>query len=268
MYELPEIEMVRANLTERFSGIPIQKVYINAKVLLGKRIKFLEELTHATIWFVERRSGHLILHLDNGKRVLIEFGKETRFYGDENFKLDKATADLVLYFQNKCCVFYNLEEHDVQLLTVREVDQQLNIVAPDAFDKAFSKQYFTESLAKKRSTLKNALMDGKLLSAVGSIYSDEILFESKLHPSRKAHTLTEDEMNTLYDAIGFVLKEASIDGGSIDSPMSSQDMFSGSYLPKHNVYNREGEVCSKCNSIIEQIIVAKQKCYICPQCQA
>src|SRR5690606_39825612 len=46
MYELPEIEMVRANLTERFSGIPIQKVYVNAKVLLGKRIKFLDELTH------------------------------------------------------------------------------------------------------------------------------------------------------------------------------------------------------------------------------
>src|SRR5690606_35000249 len=111
MYELPEIEMVRANLTERFSGIPIQKVYVNAKVLLGKRIKFLDELTHATIWFVERRAGHLILHLDNGKRVLIEIGKQTRFYGDEKVQIDKSEADLVLYFQNKICVFYHLEEH-------------------------------------------------------------------------------------------------------------------------------------------------------------
>ena len=268
MYELPEIELVRANLTERFSGITIKKVYVNAKAVLGKRIKFLDELTHSTIWFVERRSGHLVLHLDNGKRILIEFGKHTRFFGDDNAKINKEEADLILYFDNKACAFYYLEEQSLQLLTVREVDQQLKIIAPDGFDKTFTKQYVLTTLSKRRSSIKNALIDGKFISAIGPIYSDEILFESKIHPTRKANTLSEDELNRLYDATLFVLKEATTDGGSINYPMSNQDVFSGSYADKHQVYERQGEACYTCETPIEQIVLAKQKCYICPQCQA
>lgn len=268
MYELPEIEMVRANITERFTGIPIQKIYVNAKSVLGKRIKFLDEITHATVWFVERRSAHLILHLDNGKRILIEIGKDTKFYGDEAFKANKDEADLILYFENKTCAFYNLDEEALQLLTVREVDQQLKIIAPDAFDKNFTQAYFVEAISKKRSSIKNALIDGKIVTGINAIYSDEILFECKLHPSTKANTLSREEVGRLFDAILFVLKEATTDGGSLKEPMSNHDVFSGSYADKLNVYNRAGENCTVCETPIEQIVLAKQKCYICPQCQA
>src|SRR5690606_16400684 len=122
-------------------------------------------------------------------------------------------------------------------------------------------------LSKKRSTLKNLLVEGKLVSGVGPIYSDEILFASQLHPSRKANTLLEEEANRLYDTIVQLQKEATIDGGSIDIPMHSQDVFSGSYIQKHNVYNREQENCMSCKTDIEHVVVAKQKCYICSQCQ-
>lgn len=268
MYELPEIEMVRANITEKFSGIPIQRIYVNAKALLGKRIKFLDEITHATIWFVERRCAHLILHLDNGKRILIEIGKDTKFYGDDVLKINKDEADLIFYFENKTCAFYHLDEEALQLLTVREVDQQLKIIAPDAFDKSFTHSYFVDALAKKRSSIKNALIDGKIVSGIHEIYSDEILFEGKIHPTRKANTLSDEEVNRLYTAIQYVLKEATTDGGSLKEPLSSHDVFSGSYADKLNVYNRADENCLICDTPIEQIVLSKQKCYICPKCQA
>ena len=268
MYELPELEMARAVLTEKYAGIKIAKVTVNSKVVLGKKSKMIEELMLATIWFVERRAGHLIFHLDSGKRLMILFDQQSTIYAGEIQEPLTDKGDLVLTFVNRYVVFYGLAEHSVQLLTVREVDQQLNIYAPDPLDKRFTIHYWKGTIAKKRCSLKSLLLDTKVVSGLGPMYSDEILFEAKMHPARKVYTLSEEEQEKLYQAMISVLKNAISDGGSMKKPLFSNDILTGSYKDKLNVFEREGDNCNSCGHTITQIAVAKQKCYICDSCQS
>lgn len=267
MYELPELEVIRAVIAEKYTGTPITKVNLNNKVIVGKKARFVEALEGATIWFVERRAGHLIFHLDSGKRLLLYVQQQTNFYGGEPNESLKLGAHLVLYFGNRYAAFYELAEEALQILTVREVDDLLKVCGPDPLEKRFSLPALQLVLSKKRSYLKTLLLDATIISGIGPIYSDEILYHAKISPSRKANTLTEEEGKRLYDAMLSVLKNAIADGGSRQQPLFAQDTFTGSYAEKLAVYNQEGKLCEQCNEPIVCTAVAKQKSYHCPNCQ-
>lgn len=267
MYELPELDVIRATLAEKYAGAPITKIVVNNKVLVGKKTKLVDALVQATIWFVERRAGHLILHLDTGKRLMVYLQEGSRFYGGESGEALKSGAHLVLYFNNRYVAFYELADEAIQLLTVREVDDQLKIFGPDPLDKRFTLSALQLVLGKKRNYLKTLLLDTTLITGIGSIYSDEILFEARLKPNRKAYTLTLDEGEALYNAMQTIMKNAIADGGSKAQALFALDSFTGSYIDKLQVHQREGEPCLVCAEPIQHIVVAKQKSYICPHCQ-
>ncbi|URN93937.1 MAG: endonuclease VIII [Candidatus Pristimantibacillus lignocellulolyticus] len=267
MYELPELDVIRAVLAEKYAGAPITKIVVNSKALVGKKTKLSDALVHATIWFVERRAGHLILHLDTGKRLMIYLHESSRFYGGEAGEPLKSGAHLVLYFNNRYVAFYELADEAIQLLTVREVDDQLKICGPDPLDKRFTLSALQLVLGKKRNYLKTLLLDATLMTGIGAIYSDEILFEARLKPNRKANTLTAVEGEALFTAMQTVLKNAIADGGSKEQALFAQDSFTGSYNDKLKVFQREGEPCTVCSEPIQQLVVAKQKSYVCPHCQ-
>lgn len=267
MYELPELEVIRAVLAEKYAGSQITKISVNNKALIGKKTKLTEALLQATLWFVERRAGHLILHLDTGKRLMIFLQQTSRFYGGDEHEDLKSGAQLVLHFGTRYAAFYDLAEEAIQLITVREVDDQLKVCGPDPFDKRFTLKALQQVLSKKRNYLKTLLLDASIMTGIGPIYSDEILYHAGLHPTRKANSLTEKESEALYHAMQSVLKNAIADGGSKQQALYANDSFTGSFADKLQVFEREGELCAKCSEPIQQIVVAKQKCYICSHCQ-
>lgn len=110
-------------------------------------------------------------------------------------------------------------------------------------------------------------MDQKLISGIGNIYSDEILWQAKISPLRKANSLKEKEIKVIYQKIKVVLKEAiKLQGTSIvdyrkpDGAKGKMDKFL-------KVYRKEGQKCPRCQGIIKRVVINGRSAHFCPKCQ-
>jgi formamidopyrimidine-DNA glycosylase len=119
----------------------------------------------------------------------------------------------------------------------------------------------------RKTPIKSALLNQKLLRGVGNIYADESLFRSGVRPLRRAASLTRKELVLLYAAVQEVLKEAIALGGSSVSDYVDADGEEGFFQLQHRVYGREGEPCLVCKTPIKRVVIAGRSSHYCPNCQ-
>jgi len=124
------------------------------------------------------------------------------------------------------------------------------------------------SLFRGRKTLiKSALLNQKLLRGVGNIYADESLFRAGIRPRRRASSVTRDQLDKLYAGLQQVLSEAIALGGSSISDYVDADGEEGFFQLQHRVYAREGEPCLVCKAPIKRVVIAGRSSHYCPRCQ-
>jgi formamidopyrimidine-DNA glycosylase len=119
----------------------------------------------------------------------------------------------------------------------------------------------------RKTPIKSALLNQKLLSGVGNIYADEALFRAGIRPRRKAASLTRVDLTRLHAALREVLKEAIKLGGSSISDYVDSDGEEGFFQLQHRVYGREGEPCLVCKTPIKRVVIAGRSSHYCPHCQ-
>ena len=119
----------------------------------------------------------------------------------------------------------------------------------------------------RKTPIKSALLNQKLLRGVGNIYADEALFRSGIRPRRRAASLTREDLRRLHTALQEVLREAISLGGSSVSDYVDADGEEGFFQLKHRVYGREGEPCLVCKSPIKRVVIAGRSSHYCPKCQ-
>jgi len=119
----------------------------------------------------------------------------------------------------------------------------------------------------RKTPIKSALLNQKLLRGVGNIYADESLFRAGLRPRRRASTINRDQLAKLLVAVKEVLKEAIALGGSSISDYVDADGEEGFFQLQHRVYGREGEPCLVCETPIKRIVIAGRSSHYCPKCQ-
>jgi formamidopyrimidine-DNA glycosylase len=119
----------------------------------------------------------------------------------------------------------------------------------------------------RKTPIKSALLNQKLLRGVGNIYADESLFRAGLRPRRRASTITRAQLGKLRLAVKEVLKEAIALGGSSISDYVDADGEEGFFQLQHRVYGREGEPCLVCKTPIKRIVIAGRSSHYCPGCQ-
>jgi formamidopyrimidine-DNA glycosylase len=120
----------------------------------------------------------------------------------------------------------------------------------------------------RKTPIKSALLNQKLLRGVGNIYADESLFRSGIRPRRRATTIPRDQLSKLLIAVQEVLKEAIALGGSSISNYVNSDGEEGFFQLQHRVYGREGEACLVCKTRIKRIVIAGRSSHYCPRCQS
>jgi formamidopyrimidine-DNA glycosylase len=153
-----------------------------------------------------------------------------------------------------------------ELGKVRELDH----IAIDPLEDAFTWQQFSAELARRAQKLKPLLMDQKFISGLGNIYSDEVLFAAGLRYDRISDTLSSQEVRRLYRAIQETLQEAiKLRGTTLDDE-AYVDLFGkpGEYQSELKVYGREGEPCRRWRTPIQTVKVSQRTSYFCPQCQS
>ena len=128
-------------------------------------------------------------------------------------------------------------------------------------------ELFTGLFRQRKTPIKSALLNQKLLRGVGNIYADESLARAGVRPRRRAASLTRAELRRLYDSLQQVLNEAIAAGGSSVSDYVDAQGEPGFVQFRHRVYGREGEPCLTCGTPIKRGVIAGRSSHYCPKCQ-
>jgi formamidopyrimidine-DNA glycosylase len=119
----------------------------------------------------------------------------------------------------------------------------------------------------RKTPIKSALLNQKLLRGVGNIYADESLFRAGIRPRRRASTITRGQLASLLASVKEVLREAIALGGSSISDYVDADGEEGFFQLQHRVYGREGKPCLVCKTPVKRIVIAGRSSHYCPRCQ-
>ena len=140
-------------------------------------------------------------------------------------------------------------------------------LGPEPLDEKFKFQNFATIINKKRrSKIKNVLLDQKVIAGLGNIYAQEACFLSNLHPERKIESLTLSETKKLFESIKSILNDAiKFNGTSFDSAYVTSNGDVGNFFNFLKVYKKSN--CKSCNSKIEKIKMNSRGTYFCPKCQ-
>jgi formamidopyrimidine-DNA glycosylase len=150
---------------------------------------------------------------------------------------------------------------------------RLSVASPAGFDATgvepleLDLDRFVELFRGRKTPIKSALLNQKLLRGVGNIYADESLFRAGIRPRRRASSITHDQLRKLHLSIQEVLKEAIALGGSSVSDYVNADGEEGFFQLQHRVYGREGEPCLVCKTSIKRSVIAGRSSHYCAKCQ-
>ncbi|MBR2998628.1 bifunctional DNA-formamidopyrimidine glycosylase/DNA-(apurinic or apyrimidinic site) lyase [Candidatus Saccharibacteria bacterium] len=277
MPELPEVETVRRGLNQFI----LHKKITHIKVICEK--SFFGAPATGKVTELRRFGKALIIDLENGTSLMIHLrmtgqlifdGKERYAAGhpSENFtaKLPNKQTRVILEFENGTLYFNDQRKFGfIKAIPTSEVEN-------DSFIKKLAKEPWVmtatelhEKFTKhKNSLIKAAILDQTIICGLGNIYADESLFMAKIHPERKAGTLTEAETKQLLEAAKTVMQKSIDSGGSTMATYVKADGTKGDYLEKFaQVFRREGQPCLVCGEKIIKIRVAGRGTHLCPNCQ-
>lgn len=128
-------------------------------------------------------------------------------------------------------------------------------------------EHFSSLFRGRKTPIKSALLNQKLLRGVGNIYADESLFRAGIRPRRRAASISREHLRKLFLSVKKVLQEAIALGGSSVSDYVDADGAEGFFQLKHRVYGRENEPCLVCKTPIRRVVIAGRSSHYCPKCQ-
>ncbi|MDL4839646.1 DNA-formamidopyrimidine glycosylase [Aquibacillus rhizosphaerae] len=268
MPELPEMENYKHLLNNKIKNKIISNVVINRNKSINNSVdSFVNMVKGKQIIDIKRRAKHLLFYLESGEILLLHLMLGGwMFYGLSNEKPDR-TIQIQLSFQENHLYFIGLRLGYLHLFTQNELEKELLDLGPEPLDSSFTIDAFQQIISNKRGRIKTTLIDQKFLAGIGNRYADEICWKAKINPLKKMSDITEHTRSNFYQSIQSVLKEAIHSGGYMDKPLFNGDLKTGGYNNFFKVYNKEGENCSRCTSIIIKEEVSSRKVFYCPNCQ-
>ncbi|MEK7067113.1 MAG: bifunctional DNA-formamidopyrimidine glycosylase/DNA-(apurinic or apyrimidinic site) lyase [Patescibacteria group bacterium] len=140
-------------------------------------------------------------------------------------------------------------------------------LGPDPLDKSFKSSEFKSLINREKRKIKQVLMDQEIISGIGNIYSDEILWQAGIHPATPANMISDEKIGLMYNIMKKILRLAIKAGGDSMSDFRNIYGEAGKFQNYHQVYRREGEKCSHCLTIIKRIKIGGRSAHFCPKCQ-
>lgn len=272
MPELPEVETVKRVLepqlrARRITALTAARPNVLARPALPE---FRRGSEGAVIQELGRRGKFLQIYLDNGTVIILHL----RMTGH----LVCVPADFPVKAHTH--VTFGLDSgSELRFIDVRRFGRfwlkrageeddfsGMDKLGLEPFDEGFDADYLERKLSGRRITVKQGLLDQTVLAGIGNIYSDEVLFSTKIDPRRPVPELQKNEWRKLAEAIPRVL-ELAIEGNAV-TPEEYLECEEGEY--KHNdfyVYGREKEICRLCGEPIKRVKIAGRSSFYCPRCQ-
>ncbi len=288
MPELPEVEVVKRSLDIRVKNLIVRNVKINdgrlrflitekkLKKIIGLRIKKIKRRSKFLLFFFNKRITMLV-HLGMTGKFFFEDKQKkiykTSFYYKINQEKDNRYNRVIFYLNKNRKLIYNDIRKFGFIKILKNVDLDLNShlinLGPEPFEKNFNSEYFENYIRHRNRDIKDVLMDQKFISGIGNIYANEILFSSRLKPSRKAKLIKPHEIKRIIKFTKSILSRSIKLGGSSIKDFTSSNKKKGSYQQYFNVYGKKGEICpsSNCKNKIIKIMISNRAAFYCSKCQ-
>lgn len=289
MPELPEVETIARGLASRVTGDVIESVWLGSKPepLKSAASEIVATLESKRIAGVRRVGKHIVFDLQDGGGASSPIPKKS---GRKSSKAKQTALPVAAQWivhlgmtgrMLVCKSDEAIEKHTHAVARLAS-GNELRFVDPRRFGRLsvthgfaapgsepleVELDRFVELFRGRKTPIKSALLNQKLLSGVGNIYADESLFRAGIRPRRRAASLTRKELSLLYAAVQEVLKEAISAGGSSISNYVDADGEEGFFQLQHRVYGRENEPCLVCKTPIKRIVIGGRSSHYCPKCQ-
>jgi formamidopyrimidine-DNA glycosylase len=281
MPELPEVETIVNQLDENLAGKKIVGLSVlNAKSLVGNS----KDITSQKIVNIRRRAKVVIMELTGGKYLLFHLKMTGQLiYIDHNLRIAGGHADHDWHAElpnshtriifdldsDKKLYFNDMRKFGwAKVMTKAEMDEYLGKYGPEPLPKLDINNLKTRVQRMKKTAIKKLLMDQGVVSGIGNIYADEILYASGIHPKRVSGSITDAEWKRLAQNTEKILVFAVEKGGTTDSDYVNAYGKKGGMQDYLKVYHHAGEACpASCGGKIERIVVSGRGTHFCPVCQ-
>ena len=311
MPELPEVETTRKGLANAFVGKRISGLIVRREGLRYPFPQDFQSIVGSKVVSIRRRAKYLLIDLDDdrvllshlgmsGRYSLInqqdvasfcaeevesatytsgkysdveasKYGRRTGFSGKhDHFELQFEDGSVAVYTDPRrfgIVKLFNSEEEEIQPL--------LEILGPEPFED-WNAKLLADKFSNKKTNVKVAILDQRVVVGVGNIYACEALFASKINPTTRACDLVNKngrpskKLLHFVDEIKSVLERAIAAGGSSLNDFAAVDGTLGYFPHQFNVYGREGQPCKaeNCDRLIERIQQGGRSTFLCPKCQS
>jgi len=293
MPELPEVETVRRGLAPVLEGKRIARVsQRRANLRYPFPANFAERLTGRRILSLTRRAKYILMHIEGGEVLIVHLGMSGRFTihvplkapkkpgvfhydvpegapaaGEgkhDHMIFDMEGGTRIVYCDHRRFGFMDLVGEGLL-----EDNKHLAKLGPEPLGNEFSAATLAENFKGRKTPVKSALLDQATVAGLGNIYVCEALFRSGISPERAAADISRERLERLTRVIRDVLSEAIEAGGSTLRDYAQADGELGYFQHRFQVYDREGEVCSKpkCGGRVKRIAQSGRSTFYCPKCQ-
>jgi formamidopyrimidine-DNA glycosylase len=290
MPELPEVETIVRDLNKNVKGLKITGAWVDWKKIIKypKYEIFAKQIKNRKILRTRRRAKYILIDLSGNKTLIIHqkisghllYGKWIieknipKGITPDSLKIDPQNRFIrfILYLNNKKQLGLSDLRRFAKALLV-DTDKigelkEIKELGPEPLEKDFDFKKFKEVICKKRGKIKQVLMNPNVIAGIGNIYSDEILWYSKIHPLRITEKLNEKDLKNIYSSIKKVLLSAIKAKG--DSMQDCRTLLGklGGYQYKQKAYHMTGKKCPrKDGGIFKRIRVGGRSAHFCPICQ-
>jgi formamidopyrimidine-DNA glycosylase len=304
MPELPEVEYTARQLRASVVGAEIRlaEIFWERTISHLDPIDFRAQIVGCRIEGVRRRGKYLLLDLSDellisihrrmtGNFLLLPAGweidtslreQDLQSWNTRGPTFFNAHPDNSRSYDHEwryCRVCFNLQDGRrllftdprkfgrIELWPRAQEKEALRGLGPEPLAETFTVQGLAQSLTQRKTILKQALLDQQVIAGVGNIYADEALFYARLHPLRRADSLTFSEVQKLHEGIITVLTRAIEHGGTSFNDYRDLWGEAGDNYNHVQVYHQTGKPCIRCGTLIERIFVAQRSTHYCPSCQ-
>jgi len=289
MPELPEVETVRLGLQPAMEGYRLIDVETRRGDL---RIPFPKDFVARTkgraVTTLRRRAKYILADLDSGETLVIHLGMSGRmsvYVEGKQRKLGNYVYDtppqgaglgkhdhVVFETDAPARIIFNDHRRFGLMALVNtqtlEQDKLFKDIGVEPLSAAFKTAYLADALAGKKTPIKSALLDQRLIAGLGNIYVCEALFRARISPKRMAGSIKMERIPPLVEAIRKVLKDAIAAGGSTLRDHAQATGDPGNFQHHFLVYGREGKPCKLgCKGSVKRIVQSGRSTFYCPKCQ-
>lgn len=273
MPELPEVETITGDLREHgVVGSRVERATVLDPALVegGAPEEFAGRMSGTTIVGARRRAKHLILDLGSGDAAVFQLKIGGQLLLVPPVEEPTKALMLLLHLDGERRLFLRDETGyaRARVLDAGELEERFSSLGPEPLEDGFDEGYLREKLSSRRAQVKPLLLDQKVVAGIGNIYADEILYDARIHPRRKANSLSAGEWKALHAAVLKNLRAGIKHRGTTFSLYRDLLGRKGGHQEHLRVFLRAGKPCPEgCGGKVVKEQVGGRATYLCPACQ-